>query len=458
MSGFGVRMPSENAARNNSGEHILKHGAGMVKRPSWSKSDPTVIRVFPCIQNNTFQPTRYSENDFSSWFYACTVVSGFGNPQKSWIAYDPEDRHYDTRSNPVTIIYDLANQVANGKIRGPQEWALALKGGQGRSALITKPDTALIVRCAIYEYKGQPNTPPDGLAPNHQTVFMLLKKSAWTSMNRELGTPSGVNSSENPNDKFLHGDIVSPTDGSFLIFFEMGMTPRGYESLRSPTPAMGYGAKMKAIGYDCIMSKTHRGVPASFNHDEINMISRRVAAPIRDSLNFPTDDEQIRFIVDSMRDSAANAGLVVHALRDRYERVMPPDFVSFGNEFLRQVGLMATSVVNPGFNPVAQPQQWSQPAYQAQPPAHAQPTQVPPSVSNYSQATAPLFGATPPAPVLPQPVNVASQSPLMANANMSELQDMINKSVSESSEVSESMKAPILEKLKQFRANNRVAE
>lgn len=459
MSGFGVRMPSENAARNNSGEHIIKNGAGMIKRPSWSKSDPTVIRVFPCIQNNAFQPTRYTENDFSPWFFACTVVSGFGNPQKSWVAYDPEDRHYDTRSNPVTIIYDMANQVSNGKIRGPQEWALALKGGQGRSALITKPDTALILRCAIYEYKGQPNTPPDGLAHNHQTVFMLLKKSAWTSMNRELGAPSGINS-EDPNAKFLHGDIVNPVDGSFLIFFEMGMPPRGYESMRAPTPSMGYGSKMKPIGYDCVISKSHRGMSAAFNQSEINMIANRVATPIRDNLNFPSDEEQVRFIVDSMRDNAANAGLVVHALRDRYERAMPSDFVSFGNEFLRQVGLMATSVSHPGFGYGTQPpaqQQWQQQqAYQPQP---AAPANVPASVTNYSQATAPMFGSAAPTPVAaPQPVNVASQVPMMHNANMNELQDMINKSVSESSEASEAMKAPILEKLRQFRAGNKVAE
>ena len=459
MSGFqGFRMPSENAAReSNRGDHILKPGSGMVKRPSWSKSDPTVIRVLPCIQGNNFQPSRYTENDFSGWFYAASMVLGFGNPQKSWIAYDPEDRHYDTRNNPAVIIYDLVRQVESGKMRGPQEWALMIKGGQGRSALISRPDTALIVRCAVYEYKGQPNTPPDGLGQNHQTVFMLLKKSAWTAMNKEINTPSGVNS-EDPNLKFKHGDFVSLTDGSYMLFFEMGFVPRGYEALKPPQPMSGYNSKMKPIGYDCILSKTYRGQPASFNQEEIAMIARRVATPIRDCLNFPSDEEQVRFIIDGMRDNAASAGLVVHALRDRYERLMPADFVSFGNEFLRQVGLMATSVVNPGFQQAAQ---WQQPAQPAQ---HVYAN---PAVVNYQQATAGLAMGTPvpqqvpanypnvPAPTVPQPIP-AQTAPLVNS--MSDINNIISQNISESSENAEKIRDDIKEKLRRARLKDNIQE
>lgn len=460
MSGFqGFKMPSENAAReSNRGDHILKPGAGMIKRPSWSKSDPTVIRVFPCIQGNNFQPSRYSETDFSGWFYAASMVLGFGNPQKSWIAYDPEDRHYDTRNNPAVIIYDLIKQVENGKMRGPQEWALMLKGGQGRSALISRPDTALIVRCAVYEYKGQPNTPPDGLAPNHQTVFMLLKKSAWTAMNREINTPSGVNS-EDPNLKFKHGDFVNLADGSYMMFFEMGFVPRGYESLK-PAQPMTYSSKMKPIGYDCLLTKSYRGQPATFSQDEIGMIARRVANPIRDCLVFPSDEEQVRFIIDGMRDNAASAGLVVHALRDRYERLMPADFVSFGNEFLRQVGLMATTVVNPGFQPSTQ---W-QPQAQQQQFGYQQN----PVVANYQQATAGLAQGMPvpqqvpanypnvAAPMPPQPVPSPATAPLVNS--LADINNIITQNISESSEGAEKIRDDIKEKLKRARLKNEVAE
>lgn len=479
MSGFnGFRMPSENSSReNNRGEHILKQGSGLIKRPSWSKSDPTVVRIFPSIQNGAFQPTRYTENDFSGWFYACSIVSGFGNPQKSWIIYDPEDRHYDTRSNPAMLIYDLANQVSNGKTRGPQEWALALKGSSGRAALITKPDIALISRCAIYEYKGQPNNPPDGLAPNHQTVYLLLKKSAWTAMNRELGVRSQVNS-EDANQKFLHGDIVNPVDGSYLVFFEMGLPPKGYESqLKSAAPAPSWGNARRPIGYDCIISKQYRGMPATFSQDEISNIARRVSTPIRDNLNFPSDEEQVRFIVDSMRDTAANAALVVHALRDRYERLLPSDFVNFGNEFLRQVGLMATSVSNPGFAPNQQIQHWQQPAHHGgmpvqqfqqpiqqpyQQPAQVQPNYQAPAPNAYMDATAHLAQTHPQSipvsmpqqstPAMPHPVPAPTAAPVMNN--MADLQSMVNQSVSEASELSEQVSSSLMGKLRQMRAKN----
>ena len=457
MQGF--RMPSENASReSNRGDHILKPGSGMVKRPSWAKSDPTVIRIFPCIQDGNFQPTRYTDTDFSGWFYAASMVLGFGNPQKSWIAYDPEDRHYDTRNNPAVIVYDLANQVANGKVRGPQEWALMLKGGQGRSALISRPDTALIVRCAVYENKGQPNNPPDGLAPNHQTVFMLLKKSAWSAMNKEINSSSGV-SSENSNLRFKHGDVVSLADGSYFLFYEMGFPPRGYEHLKDAPAMASYSSKMKPIGYDCIVSKMYRGQPATFSQEEVGMIARRVASPIRDCLNFPTDEEQVRFIVDSMRDNSASAGLVVHALRDRYERSIPADFVNFGNEFLRQVGLMATSVSNPGFTPAQQFQAqqalptYPMPTYQ-QNTAGLAPVAAPVGVpvpqaipSNYPQVAA---------PTIPQPVPSPNQVPMMQN--MADIQSMISKNISEVSENPDKIRDELKDMLARNRAGHNVPE
>ena len=353
MANFGVSMPTDGKSEYNRGDRILKTNAGLIKRPSWTKSDPTVIRIFPCSQGNQPQPTRYSDTEFSPWFYACTMVSSFGNPPSTWIANDPEDRSYDTRTNPAVMVYELANAVAKGPpsgIRGPQEWALTLRGGAGKSALVSKPDTALLVRCAIYESKGTPNSVPDGLAPNHQPVFMMLKKSAWQSMNRELSIlkESGTQGLSNPNDKYVSGDIVSLNNGSYVLFFEVGMPPRGYAS---STPAAGGfpAGKNKPIGYDCIISPTYRGAPASFTDAEAGVVMRKIESPIRDCLNFPSDEEQVRYVVDSLKGSHATAGLVVHALRDRYERFIPVEVMNYGNEYLRNNGLMATAVSNPGF-------------------------------------------------------------------------------------------------------------
>jgi hypothetical protein len=413
MSNFGGQsLPSLESSNLDSGrgDHVLKPGAGMIMRPSWTKSDPTVIRPFPCFEGNTFQPTRYSENEYSKWFFECTMVTSFGNPQKSWIAYDPEDRNYEVRSNPAVMVYDLAAQVSNGKVRGPQEWALAIKGGQGKSAAVSKPDRTLLIRCAMYEYKGEPKQPVDGLAPNHQTVYMLLKKSAWQSMVRELSVVKPGVSSDNVNQKFESGDVVALKDGAFLVFYEIGMIPRGYDAPRS-APPVAYG-KSKPIGYDCIISKNYRGMPATFTDSEIEMIAKRVANPIRTQLNFPTDEEQVRYVVDSMRGTPAHAGMVVHALRDRYERYLPTDFVNYGNEFLRQVGLMAAMVSNPGYaqpvlptyQPVAPQPSWNNPVA---PQPVAAPAQV--------QAQVPAFAYT------------AAQAPIAeanaaANLNKEELQ------------------------------------
>ena len=347
---LGISLPNfDSRPDSNRGDHTLKSGAGIIMRPSWTKSDATVIRPFPCTEGNSFQPARYSESECSKWFFECTMVSSFGNPQKSWIAYDPEDHNYEVRSNPSVMVYDLAYQVANNtNVHGPQEWALAIKGGAGKSATVSKPDRVLIVRCAVYEYKGEPKQPVDGLAPHHQTVFMVLKKSAAQALIREVSLlkPDGASSTGNVNDKFKSGDVVSVKDGAFLVFYEIGMTPRGYEA-PALSPA-SYG-KPQGKGYDCLISKTYRGQPASFTDAEIEIVARRTATPIRDNLNFPSDEEQIRYVVDSMRGQAAHAGLVVHALRDRYERFLPNDFLNFGNEYLRQVGLMATAVSNPGY-------------------------------------------------------------------------------------------------------------
>lgn len=393
MSDFGGQSLPSLESNNDSGrgDHILKPGAGLIMRPSWTKSDPTVIRPFPCFEGNSFQPARYSENEYSKWFFACTMVTSFGNPQKSWIAYDPEDRNYEVRSNPAVMVYDLAAQVSNGKVRGPQEWALAIKGGQGKSAAVSKPDKTMLVRCAMYEYKGEPKQPVDGLAPNHQTVYMLLKKSAWQSMVRELSVlKEGVASFDDVNQKFESGDVVSLKQGAFFVFYEIGMIPRGYDAPRS-APAVTYG-KSKPIGYDCIISKAYRGASASFSDAEIQMIAKRVANPIRTELVFPTDEEQVRYVVDSMRGTPAHAGLVVHALRDRYERFLPNDFVNYGSEFLRQVGLMATTVSNPGYS--QHQQQPVLPSYDM--PVYSHPVQAPTPVPAfaYTAAQVPIADAS----------------------------------------------------------------
>lgn len=354
MANLGVSMPTDGRSDFNRADRILKPNVGLIKRPAWAKSDPTVLRIFPCMQAGTPQPTRYSDTEFSPWFYACTMVSSFGNPPLTWIANDPEDRSYDTRTNPAVMVYELANAVAKGPpsgIRGPQEWALTLRGGAGKSALVSKPDTALLVRCAIYESKGTPNSVPDGLAPNHQPVFMMLKKSAWQSMNRELSIlhESGTQGLTDPNEKYVSGDMVSMRNGSYILFFEVGMPPRGYDAYTPPAANSSFGGKNKPIGYDCMIRPTYRGAPASFTDAEMRIIMKKVEVPIRDCLNFPSDEEQVRYIVDSMKGSHATAGLVVHALRDRYERFIPVEVMNYGNEYLRSNGMMATAVTNPGF-------------------------------------------------------------------------------------------------------------
>lgn len=417
---LGISLPNfDSRPDSNRGDHTLKPGAGIIMRPSWTKSDATVIRPFPCTEGNSFQPARYSESECSKWFFECTMVSSFGNPQKSWIAYDPEDHNYEVRSNPSVMVYDLAYQVANNtNVRGPQEWALAIKGGAGKSATVSKPDRVLIVRCAVYEYKGEPKQPVDGLAPHHQTVFMVLKKSAAQALIREISLlkNDGASSTGNVNDKFKSGDVVSVKDGAFLVFYEIGMTPRGYEA-PALSPA-SYG-KPQGKGYDCLISKTYRGQPASFTDAEMEIVARRTATPIRDNLNFPSDEEQIRYVVDSMRGQASHAGLVVHALRDRYERFLPNDFLNFGNEYLRQVGLMATAVSNPGYAP-------SIPTYAPVPAAYA-----PAAVANVPHqpvpVQAPVKAAPQPYPDPQKIVNAAAAAPeidLDKDALMAQLREL----------------------------------
>ena len=168
---------------------------------------------------------------------------------------------------------------------------------------------------------------------------------------------------------------------------------------------------------DCLISKTYRGQPACFDDNQIQIIANKVANPIRDSLNFPSNDDQVRYIVDSMRSSPAHAGLVVHALRDRYEHAMSKDFVNYGNEFLRQVGLMATAVSNPGFG---YPQQMPVQPQMQQNPSDALPSwpmnqQVQQYAQKFAQQSAPVQPVNVPPPqqsFAPIPQQVKSPDPL----------------------------------------------
>ena len=85
MSSFGISAPNFESSGSdfNRGDHVLKPGAGIVMRPSWTKSDPTVIRPFPCIEGDSFQPARYSEHAYSKWFsdssVGCKTTAGQAN-------------------------------------------------------------------------------------------------------------------------------------------------------------------------------------------------------------------------------------------------------------------------------------------------------------------------------------------------------------------------------------------
>lgn len=318
---------------NNYGNYILKPGAGEIRKPTWSRTE-TVIRILPQwnFDDNCWEPYRRSSApmDFGDWIRRYDAVRSFGENGITMLLYDPTiNPAYDLQTNPCVILYRAIDSAINARQSEP-DWPALLRGGVGRKAWLTKPQSIYIVRCGIFRIKSK-DMVDDDRAPlglgSDAPYFMELPRSAGEKLIAMLEeqNPDNAGDPTDYNDYFKYGDIVSLDHGAYIHIFEDGADPRDEQENMSSAPKQltvptGYGSRTYSAnsnsfkGYDIYISDKWKGYSAQLNSADLIRIIRNKQRRWEDCLQFFTHQEQAFLIQDGFPPSA-----ILYAWRDHPE-------------------------------------------------------------------------------------------------------------------------------------------
>ncbi len=337
---------ADNATGNQSneyGNHILKRGAGEIRKPSWNRTE-TVVRFLPQwnFEANEWEPFRRSPAplDFGDWIRRYDAVRGFGESGITMLLYDPiANPAYDPQSNPCNILYRAINAAIDNKTCEP-DWPALLKGGQGRKAALSRSGPIYVTRCGIFRIKSKDmatqERSPLGLATSDPAFFLELPKTAGEKLISLLETPAedaaGNPYSGDPDspEAWKYGDIVSLDQGAYVHIYEEGSDPRAAQAAAQAgsTPrqlTVGTGGRGNYggggnkggsgfTGFDLHVASTWNGYGAALNTPELEKLIKSKQKPWEECLQFYSHQEQAFLAQDGFPPNA-----ILYAWRDHPE-------------------------------------------------------------------------------------------------------------------------------------------
>jgi hypothetical protein len=327
---------SDNAGNSNAneyGNHILKRGAGEVRKPSWNRTE-TVVRFLPQwdFASNQWVPFRCSPApmDFGDWIRCYQAVRGFGESGITMLLFDPvASPAYDMQSNPCVILYRAIQNAISAKQCEP-DWPALLMGGNNRRAVLGRHGPIYLARCGIFRIKSKDMATADrsplGLANNDAAYFLEMPKTVGEKLIGMLEERIESFQGE-PDDPagYKHGDIVSLDAGAYVHIFEEGADPRQenqYNAGSAPRQLTvgsggrgnyggGGGGGSQFKGYDLFIEPTWKGFAPQLNTQELERLIKSKQKPWDDCLQFYSHQEQAHLVQDGFPASA-----ILYAWRD----------------------------------------------------------------------------------------------------------------------------------------------
>lgn len=322
---------------NDFGNHILRKGAGEMRKPSWQRTE-TVVRILPCwnFETNTWEPFRRSDvpMDFGDWIRRYECVKSFGDiPSVTLILYDPMTQpNYDIQTNPCVILYRAISQSIDARQCEP-EWPALLKGGQGRSPALSRHSPLYLTRVGVFRIKSKDMATSDraplGLAPGDAPFFFQWPKTAGEKLcvmlDEPVDDPKGIAEDDWPA-LYKHGDIVSLNHGAYVHIYEEGADPRQNSAQYAPGQARsisvaggrgglgGNGGGKSFNGYDMFFSKTFNGFAAELSSPELERLVKSKQRPWDECLQFLNHQEQAFLVQDGFPPRA-----ILYAWKDHPE-------------------------------------------------------------------------------------------------------------------------------------------
>jgi hypothetical protein len=317
---------------NEFGNYILKPGAGQIRKPSWNRTE-TVVRLLPGPENGgwTLFKRSIEPGDFGDWLRGYSAIRNFGQKGLTFLLYDHvANPNYQIAENPCMVLYNAIQRSIDEKCCAP-DWPALLKGGGGRSAILTKPKALTLSRCAFYAHKSKAlvseATLPLGLKPADKPAWIELTSTITEKLLSQIDEPKrdfqgGPTDKFDPHAYYAYGDIIALNHGAFVHIYEEGADPRALaQAAAAPTRRMspgmasgrgGSGGGEDIHGYDCHLSDGWQGWSPDLS--DFDQILRGKLKSWDDSLLFMTDLQQAHLIQDGFPASA-----IVYAFRDRPE-------------------------------------------------------------------------------------------------------------------------------------------
>ena len=441
-----------------------------IKKPVYDRRNgaPTVFRPHPCRSfrdpNNSFEPYRIDpagQNFFGYWETQLMVAWNIGNPATTFICQPAPNsgQVWDPRQSPLSIVHRAVEQavrLGQGKqgwsdsVRGgfnilqyPQlnmQWSGATTGGDGKSALLTKPQTIFALQGSVLMLGGEKRLGhPDGVfgwGANNTCVMLFtygLGKIMTELLNQE--NPGYRGDPGNFEARYVNGDPVSLETGRFFVIYPKGHRPdqqmqsmatshASFDQMVTQAPqSQGGRGGRDEIGFDMHMEKSCSlfGPPIGASLANREMV-RDKWIHWHEMLHYPSAEEQAAILA-----SVLPASMLAYAFCGENARFLTADIQerarvelgssSIGTAPYGATGFASASPAPPAGSPYGSPPSSVLPAHgygtaPASPYSQAAPTPPPPPMppaapyggaAPYGQPAAAYGQAPPPPPYAASP-------------------------------------------------------
>lgn len=294
------------------GRYIIKNNLAEHWTPAFGDGG-TTIRILPVPNvddptGQTFEPYRFNSGPggFGDWIRRYPAVRSMGDPGVTFLTGDPANdtgEGSDAQMRPGNVLYNaIERAVANGQDQ--PGWAAMLKGGPGRSPMLSKPSEVYLVQCCIARHKNQVYNPPRGIALDHRLCVMELSTSAGQALLTQLNqVREGYQGPEGDWERqMLNGDPVSIDFGRFVTFYKLADGDPRQAAVQQQTNwnmqsrPQGQGRQQEPIGYGCFLEHSFNGTTARLTGYE--HLVRAKVTPWDRLLHFPTIEEQAALLAD----------------------------------------------------------------------------------------------------------------------------------------------------------------
>lgn len=199
------------------------------------KSGPFVFRPLPTLMPEDptkfdFSHAQLEEYDVGNWVKVLPTVRQFGYAETcSFLLHDPAHFTEEERvTHPFWLVHYLLQDLKSSN-NLPEKWAQLVESKNDSFPVIDRPKMQAYMFGMIYQKSGEkdgivykPDDPSSviGSGADGKLAMVCLPKTAWYTLRDQMYHENpDVRDYNDPNDRYLHGDLTDPATGSFIYVY-----------------------------------------------------------------------------------------------------------------------------------------------------------------------------------------------------------------------------------------------